>query len=300
MNLEIKNLSKTYPNGVRALKGINLSIGQGMFGLLGANGAGKTSFMNVLATLIEPDAGEVTLGDINVLKNKLAMRSCLGYLPQEFGVYPSTSAVDMLDYIASLKGMHDKAMRQRHINELLDLVNLSDVKNRSVENYSGGMKRRFGVAQALIGKPDIVIVDEPTAGLDPSERNRFQDILSRIGEHTIIILSTHIIEDVSNICSAMAVMHEGEVVAKGSPAELVAALKGRLWQKTIDRNEIANFQGKTQILTTKVQGDGVTITLLSDKKPSEGFTVKQPDLEDVYFTASPDLFLNTAQNGDGV
>ena len=231
MDLQIENLSKTYSNGVQALKNVNLTIPRGMFGLLGPNGAGKSSLMRTIATLQQADTGSVLLGDIDVLKDKEKVREILGYLPQEFGVYPKVSSYNMLNHIASLKGVSSKGERKDLVESLLTKTNLWHVRNKSLGTYSGGMKQRFGIAQALIGDPQLIIVDEPTAGLDPAERVRFHNLLSEIGENTIVILSTHIVEDISNLCNNMAIICLGEVVAKGNPIELTKAVKGRVWKK---------------------------------------------------------------------
>ena len=231
MELQIKNLNKTYSNGVQALKDVNLTIPQGMFGLLGPNGAGKSSLMRTLATLQQADSGSVTMGDIDILKDKAKVREILGYLPQEFGVYPKISSYNMLNHIASLKGVSNKSERKDLVESLLNKTNLWDVRNKSLGTYSGGMKQRFGIAQALIGDPSLIIVDEPTAGLDPAERIRFHNLLSEIGENTIVILSTHIVDDVSNLCNNMAIICLGEVVAKGNPSELTENVKDRIWKR---------------------------------------------------------------------
>ena len=283
MELEIKNLSKTYPNGVQALKDITLTIPQGMFGLLGPNGAGKSSLMRTLATLQQADSGTVTLGDIDVLKDKSRVREILGYLPQEFGVYPKVSSYDMLDHIASLKGVSNKGERKELVESLLNKTNLWYVRNKSLGTYSGGMKQRFGIAQALIGDPKLIIVDEPTAGLDPTERVRFHNLLSEIGEQTIVILSTHIVDDVSNLCNNMAIICLGEVVAKGHPNTLTEGIKGRVWKKVIDKNELETYKNELQVISTHLKAGQTIIHVLSDNKPDASFEVSNADLEDVYF-----------------
>ena len=283
MELEIKNLSKTYPNGVQALKDITLTIPQGMFGLLGPNGAGKSSLMRTLATLQQADSGTVTLGDIDVLKDKSRVREILGYLPQEFGVYPKVSSYHMLDHIASLKGVSNKAERKELVESLLNKTNLWHVRNKSLGTYSGGMKQRFGIAQALIGDPKLIIVDEPTAGLDPTERVRFHNLLSEIGEQTIVILSTHIVDDVSNLCNNMAIICLGEVVAKGHPNTLTEGIKGRVWKKVIDKSELETYKNELQVISTHLKAGQTIIHVLSDNKPDASFETSNADLEDVYF-----------------
>lgn len=287
MQLEIRNLSKTYPNGVKALSGVSLDIPQGMFGLLGPNGAGKTTLMNTLATLQEPDGGTIKLGTVDALKDKQEIRRRLGYLPQEFGVYAGVSAEKMLDYLAQLKGISDKRTRHHHVGELLQLVNLSAERKQSVDTFSGGMRQRFGIAQALIGNPDFIIVDEPTAGLDPAERNRFHRILSEIGENTVVILSTHIVEDVTNLCSRVAIMNRGEVLREGTPQDLIAELGGQVWQKSVTKQEAFEMQKQFDVIATRLSGGKIVLTVKADARPAAGFAAKQPDLEDVYFTHVP-------------
>lgn len=284
MKLEIKNLSKTYSNGVQALKDVTLTIPQGMFGLLGPNGAGKSSLMRTLATLQQADTGSVTLGDIDVLNDKDKVRKILGYLPQEFGVYPKISSYDMLDHIASLKGVSNKGERKELVESLLHKTNLWHVRNKSLGTYSGGMKQRFGIAQALIGDPKLIIVDEPTAGLDPAERVRFHNLLSEIGEQTIVILSTHIVDDVSNLCNNMAIICLGEVVAKGHPSELTESIKGRVWKKTIDKAELESYKNELQVISTHLKAGQTIIHVLSDNQPDTTFEAINADLEDVYFS----------------
>jgi len=283
MDLEIKKLSKTYSNGVQALKDVTLTIPQGMFGLLGPNGAGKSSLMRTLATLQQADSGSVTLGDIDILHDKSKVREILGYLPQEFGVYPKVSSYNMLDHIASLKGISSKGERKDLVESLLTKTNLWDVRNKSLGTYSGGMKQRFGIAQALIGDPRLIIVDEPTAGLDPAERVRFHNLLSEIGENTIVILSTHIVEDISNLCNNMAIICLGEVVGKGNPTDLTEAVKGRIWKKTIDKLELENFQAEMQVISTHLKAGQTIVHVLSDNQPDASFEASTANLEDVYF-----------------
>jgi ABC-2 type transport system ATP-binding protein len=286
MQLEIQGLSKTYANGVRALKNVSLTISQGMFGLLGPNGAGKSSLMRTIATLQEADSGSVRLTglteDLDVLTQKDAVRRVLGYLPQEFGVYPRVTAEAMLDHIASLKGIANGRERKEIVEGLLQKVNLYQVRKKNLGTYSGGMKQRFGIAQALIGSPRLIIVDEPTAGLDPAERNRFHNLLSEIGENTIVILSTHIVEDVTNLCSDMAIICLGEVVATGDPNDLVADLKGKIWQKFVEKTEIDSFRQTHRVISTQLKGGKTRLHAYSDL-PLADFEPVAPDLEDVYF-----------------
>jgi len=289
MQLEINNLSKTYSNGVRALQNVSFTINQGMFGLLGPNGAGKSSLMRTIATLQEADRGSIRLtglpgeGDLDVLTQKDAVRRVLGYLPQEFGVYPRVTAEAMLDHIASLKGIANGSERKAIVQGLLQKVNLYDVRKKNLGTYSGGMKQRFGIAQALIGSPRLIIVDEPTAGLDPAERNRFHNLLAEIGENTIVILSTHIVEDVTNLCSDMAIICLGQVVATGNPADLVKEVSGKIWQKSVEKAEIDTYRQTHRIISTQLKGGKTRLHAYSDM-PLAGFDPVSPDLEDVYFT----------------
>lgn len=283
MELQIKNLNKTYSNGVQALKDVNLTIPQGMFGLLGPNGAGKSSLMRTLATLQQADSGSVTMGDIDILKDKAKVREILGYLPQEFGVYPKISSYNMLNHIASLKGVSNKSERKDLVESLLNKTNLWDVRNKSLGTYSGGMKQRFGIAQALIGDPSLIIVDEPTAGLDPAERIRFHNLLSEIGENTIVILSTHIVDDVSNLCNNMAIICLGEVVAKGNPSELTENFKDRIWKKGIEKGDLEEYQSEMQVISTYLKAGQTIIHVLSDERPDSTFEPSKANLEDVYF-----------------
>lgn len=284
MELKINNLNKTYPNGVQALKDINLTIPRGMYGLLGPNGAGKSTLMRTIATLQEADTGSISLGDMDVLKDKNQVRKVLGYLPQEFGVYPKVSAVSMLDHIASLKGITNKGERKDVVEALLKKTNLWQVRKKNLGTYSGGMKQRFGIAQALIGAPTLIIVDEPTAGLDPAERNRFHNLLSEIGENTIVILSTHIVEDVSNLCQSMAIICLGEVIAQGNPLDLVESVKGKVWKKLIDKHEIEEYRGEMQLISTQLKAGKTEIHVFNENKPDASFEAANVDLEDVYFS----------------
>lgn len=283
MELEINNLSKTYSNGVQALKDITLTIPQGMFGLLGPNGAGKSSLMRTLATLQQADSGSATLGDIDILNDKSKVREILGYLPQEFGVYPKVSSYNMLDHIAALKGVSSRGERKDLVESLLTKTNLWHVRNKSLGTYSGGMKQRFGIAQALIGDPRLIIVDEPTAGLDPAERVRFHNLLSEIGEQTIVILSTHIVDDISNLCNNMAIICLGEVVAQGNPNALTEAIKGRVWKKTIEKLDLESYQSEMHVISTHLKAGQTIIHVLSDTRPDASFEESAADLEDVYF-----------------
>ena len=282
--LSINHLEKSYGTGVKALDGVSLEIGKGMFGLLGPNGAGKSSLMRTLATLQEADSGTAFLNDIDILNSKEELRQVLGYLPQEFGTYPRISALRMLDHFAVLKGVTNKGERQELVNHLLDEVNLWEVRKTAVSTYSGGMKQRFGIAQALLGDPKLVIVDEPTAGLDPQERRRFHNLLADIGEETVVILSTHIVEDVSDLCSDMAIMGKGKILANGKPAEVIAKLEGSIYSKIIDRNELKAHENNYQVLFSTLVGGRTRIHIMSEEDPGDGFAATQVSLEDVYFS----------------
>lgn len=283
MELVIEGLNKTYDNGVHALKGITLTIPQGMFGLLGPNGAGKSTLMRTLATLQEADSGSVHLDDIDVLKDKGRVREVLGYLPQEFGVYPKVEAIRLLDHIAVLKGVTGKNERKNLVESLLQKTNLWESRNKNLGTFSGGMKQRFGIAQALIGDPKLVIVDEPTAGLDPAERNRFLNLLSELGEHTIVILSTHIVEDVKELCTSMAIINRGELLFQGNPSTSVDQLSGKIWKKKIRKNQLDEYRANFRVLSEKLIAGSPEIRIFSVTKP-EGFERTDADLEDVYFT----------------
>jgi len=282
--LSISNLSHVYPNGVRALDGVNLDIPSGMFGLLGPNGAGKSSLMRCLATLQIPSQGSIRFGDIDVLKTPATLRATLGYLPQDFGVYPRVSAQDMLEHLAVLKGVAGRGERRETVETLLRQVNLWDVRKRSVAGFSGGMRQRFGIAQALIGNPKLIIVDEPTAGLDPEERNRFNNLLSEIGESVVVILSTHIVDDVTDLCPRMAILVGGRIVETGTPSELIAALTGRVWQASIDKTELDAAKARHQVIATRLRGGRTVIRVLADVSPGLGFAPVEAGLEDVYFS----------------
>lgn len=282
--LKITNLTKTYPNGVKALDNINLEISNGMFGLLGPNGAGKSSLMRTISTLQEADGGSIFLDDLDVLKNPTELRKTLGYLPQEFGVYPNITAYQLLDHIAILKGISNKKERHELVEYLLQKVNLLDKKNEKVKSFSGGMKQRVGIAQALIGNPKLIIVDEPTAGLDPGERNRFHNLLASVGEKVIIILSTHIVEDVKELCTNMAIMNKGKMVFLGTPQKGIEGLKGRVWEKMIHREEVDGYKEKYNVISDKLVAGQPLIHILSDGNPENGFVQMQPSIEDVFFS----------------
>lgn len=282
MQLTIRNLSKTYSNGVKALQDVSLDIPTGMYGLLGPNGAGKSTLMRTLATLQEADSGTVTLGDLDVLKDKDAVRRTLGYLPQEFGIYPRISAVDMLDHLATLKGILG-AQRKEVVSALLRRVNLWDHRKKAVSSYSGGMRQRFGIAQALIGDPKLIIVDEPTAGLDPGERNRFYNLLSEIGENVIVILSTHIVEDVKELCSNMAIINGGRVLFAGAPDAALLEMEGRIWEKSIAKAEMDEYQQKYKVISSKLVAGKPIIHIWSEEMPGDGFRATEAGLEDVFF-----------------
>ncbi len=281
--LQIRGLSKTYANGVHALKAIDLDIPRGMFGLLGPNGAGKSSLMRTIATLQDPDAGSITLDGLDVLADKTGARRRLGYLPQEFGTYPKVSAEAMLDHFAVLKGVTVRAERKALVQALLEQVNLWQVRKRKLGTFSGGMRQRFGIAQALIGQPSLIIVDEPTAGLDPAERNRFLNLLAEIGENTVVILSTHIVEDVTDLCPRFAIIAGGQVRLSGEPLSAIAALDGRVWKKVLHKGELAEHEARYTVLSTRLVGGAPVIHVLSDGVPGEGFVQVSADLEDVYF-----------------
>lgn len=284
MQLIIKNLSKTYSNGVQALKDINLTINSGMFGLLGPNGAGKSSLMRTISTLQEPDSGSIHLGDIDVLQQKNEVRKTLGYLPQEFGVYPKISAEDLLDHLAVLKGISNSKERKELVTSLLHKTNLFNDKKKHLSGYSGGMKQRFGIAQALLSNPRLIIVDEPTAGLDPAERNRFLNLLGELSDETIVILSTHIVEDVKELCTDMAIINKGTVLMQGNPLKTLESLKGKVWSKRVERDEAAGYKERLSVISDKLIAGKPMLHVLSDVQPDAGFEVIQPDLEDVYFS----------------
>lgn len=282
--LKIDNISKTYPKGVRALRNVSLDIPLGMFGLLGPNGAGKSTLMRTLATLQEADEGQVTFGDIDILKQKDDMRRILGYLPQDFGVYPKVSAKTMLDHFAVLKGIVDFKKRREVVNHLLHMTNLHEVRRRNLGTFSGGMKQRFGIAQALLGDPMLIIVDEPTAGLDPEERNRFLNLLGEIGENVVVILSTHIVADVAELCSKMAIIAEGQVRLTGDPRTVMDSLNGKIWRKVIDKTELEDYRRDFTVISSRWFAGRIVIHVLSENPLNNDFEPVDADLEDVYFS----------------
>jgi len=283
--LEIAGLSKTYPNGVHALTDVSLTIPPGMFGLLGPNGAGKSTLMRTLATLQDADAGTARLGDIDVLRDKDSVRRILGYLPQDFGVYPKVSAEELLDHLARLKGLTDKAQRRDVVATLLKQTNLYDVRRKALGGFSGGMRQRFGIAQALLGDPKLIIVDEPTAGLDPEERVRFHNLLADIGEDVIVILSTHIVSDVSDLCAQMAIINKGRVLLTGDPLALTQRLEGRVWQKAIARSDLDTVKSRLPVISTRLVAGRTLVNVVSDGTPGDGFAPVEATLDDVYFAA---------------
>ncbi|HPF91088.1 MAG TPA: ABC transporter ATP-binding protein [Flavobacteriales bacterium] len=284
MQLTITGLSKTYANGVKALDNVSLTIPTGMFGLLGPNGAGKSTLMRILATLQEADSGTAMLGDIDVLNDKPAVRRVLGYLPQEFGVYPKVSAYHMLDHIALLKGVIDNKERRALVEALLQKVNLWEHRYRRIAGFSGGMKQRFGIAQSLIGEPKLIIVDEPTAGLDPGERNRFYNLLTEIGENVVVILSTHIVQDVQELCNNMAIINKGRLLFAGAPNDALGEMKGRIWEKSIAKSEVDGYHASNKVISNKLIAGRPSIHIYSAGDPGNGFTGVEPSLEDVFFS----------------
>ena len=282
--LSIDKLTHVYSNGVRALDQVSLSIPRGMFGLLGPNGAGKSTLMRAVATLQTPTSGSIVFDGVDVIKDPEALRRTLGYLPQDFGVYPRVSAYDMLDHMAVLKGVAEPKARRDTVEFLLNQTNLWGVRKKALAGFSGGMRQRFGIAQALIGDPSLIIVDEPTAGLDPEERNRFLNLLAEIGENVVVILSTHIVEDVSDLCPAMAIICDGRIVRQGEPGALVTELNGRIWTKTIDRAELEGARARYQVISTRLFAGRTVIHVLSDADPGDGFARFAGGLEDVYFS----------------
>lgn len=284
MELIIKNLNKTYPNGVQALKDINLTIGSGMFGMLGPNGAGKSTLMRILATLQNPDSGSITFGNIDVINDKMTVRKILGYLPQDFGFYPKLSAKHLLHHFAILKGVTNKAKRIEVVSSLLQMTNLYEARNRNVSDFSGGMLQRFGIAQALLGNPKLIIVDEPTAGLDPNERNRFHNLLSEIAEDTVVLLSTHIVEDVKNLCKQMVVLNEGAIHFQGSPEEARRSIHGKIWEKMINKEDWGFYNSNFEIIVYKNIDRKRKIKVFSETRPDESFELSMTGMEDLYFT----------------
>jgi len=283
--LSIEQLSKTYSNGVKALNNVSLTITNGMFGLLGSNGAGKSSLMRTIASLQEPSVGVIRFNDVDIIARPEEVRSKLGYLPQEFGVYPKVSAEQLLNHIAVLKGLSNKAERKEQVTALLQQTNLYQHRKKSVHTYSEGMRQRFGIAQALLGNPQLIIVDEPTAGLDPEERNRFLNLLSEIGENVIVILSTHIVEDVYDLCPKMAILSEGAIVKEGNPLKLVAELNNQIWSKSIPKAELPEYKARYNVISTKLVSGQTQLRVLSESRPAVGFEQQVPNLEDVYFAS---------------
>ena len=283
MKLNIDNISKTYPNGVQALKNVTIEIGNGIFGLLGPNGAGKSTLMRTIAALQDADNGTIMLGDVDVEKDKQGLREMLGYLPQEFGVYPKVSAIDLLDHMAVMKGITDAKRRKEQVDSLLYQVNLWESKDQKLGTFSGGMKQRFGIAQALLGDPKIIIVDEPTAGLDPMQRNRFHNLLSEIGENVVVILSTHIVDDVSDLCNDMAIILNGELKLAGKPLELIKKLEEKVWQGLVEKDVAESLKDDERLISSRLYMGKVKVRLLSNVEPMNGFTLNEPEIEDLYF-----------------
>ena len=286
MKLAISNLTKTYKNGVKAIDNLSIEIGVGMFGLLGPNGAGKSSLMRTIATLQSPDSGSITFGDINVLEDNMSLRKVLGYLPQSFGVYPKMSANDLLDYFATLKGIASKSDRQKLVKEVLEITNLYEVRYKHVAGYSGGMKQRFGIAQLLLNNPKLIIVDEPTAGLDPAERHRFLNVLREVGTNCTVIFSTHIVEDVKELCNEMAILNGGKILQHTTPQEATKEIEGTIWQKTIERDQLDENEKLYTILSSHYNQDNtINLRVHASEKPSQDFIAVDPQLDDVYFIA---------------
>ena len=283
MKLNINNISKTYPNGVQALKNVSIEIGNGIFGLLGPNGAGKSTLMRTISALQDADSGTIMLGDVDVEKDKQGLREMLGYLPQEFGVYPKVSAIDLLDHMAVMKGITDAKRRKEQVDSLLYQVNLWESKDQKLGTFSGGMKQRFGIAQALLGDPKIIIVDEPTAGLDPMQRNRFHNLLSEIGENVVVILSTHIVDDVSDLCNDMAIILNGELKLAGKPLELIKKLEQKVWQGLVEKDVAESLKDDERLISSRLYMGKVKVRLLSNVEPINGFTLNEPEIEDLYF-----------------
>ncbi len=284
MQLTLRDICKTYPNGVHALSGVSLSIPVGMYGLLGPNGAGKSTLMRILATLQEPDKGSIHLGGIDVLNQKEEVRQTLGYLPQEFGLYPKAKAEDLLDYFAVLKGITNRASRREVVEALLKQTNLWEKRRQKLGGFSGGMKQRFGVAVALLGNPKLMIVDEPTAGLDPAERVRFLNLLSELGENSVVLLSTHIVEDVSELCTNMAIINKGQILQEAEPLKAVEGLQGMIWRRIVEKSVLPALDREHKIISTKLLSGRTVVHIYSEEDPGNGFELVAPDLEDVYFT----------------
>jgi ABC-type multidrug transport system ATPase subunit len=285
MELRIQGLTKVYKGGVRALDNVSLTIPCGLYGLLGPNGAGKSTLMRTIATLQDPDAGSIYLGDLDVLHKKEEVRKTLGYLPQDFGVYPRVNAEDMLNHIALLKGIVNRKQRQEVVHALMHRVNLWDHRRKLLTGFSGGMRQRFGIAQALIGSPQLLIVDEPTAGLDPGERNRFYNLLAEIGENVIVILSTHIVQDVMELCSNMAIIHMGRVLFSGAPDKALVGIEGKIWRKSVERDAVKDYTSRFPVISTKLSAGRPQIHVFADAIPEDGFVPVAPDLEDVFFAS---------------
>ena len=284
MKLQIANLTKTYSNGVKALDNLNIEIGTGMFGLLGPNGAGKSSLMRTIATIQKPDSGSISFDEINVLEDQNALRKVLGYLPQEFGVYPNMSAERLLDYFAQLKGISSSNDRKAIVKQVLEVTNLWEVRKKSVSGYSGGMKQRFGIAQLLLNNPKLIIVDEPTAGLDPAERHRFLNVLREIGTNHTVIFSTHIVDDVKELCNDLAILNGGKILYRGTPTEATKELEGKIWMRIVERDELEKFEKEFNIISSNYNQDNtLNIRVFSETKPDETFVQATPHLEDVYF-----------------
>ncbi|AMY09490.1 putative ABC transporter ATP-binding protein YxlF [Luteitalea pratensis] len=283
MELQIRNVSKTYPGGIHALKDVSLTIPAGMYGLLGPNGAGKSTLMRILATLQDADAGSICFGELDVLLHKGALRQTLGYLPQDFGLYPGSSAEDLLDHFALLKGISERKARKEVVQALLQQTNLWHVRRQKLGGYSGGMRQRFGIAVALIGNPTLLIVDEPTAGLDPAERVRFLNLLSEVGESSVVILSTHIVDDVSELCSRMAIIDRGEILLEAEPLSAMKEVEGRIWRRVIDTRSRASVTREHDVISTKLLAGRTLVRVYSDTQPGPGFEAAEPNLEDVYF-----------------
>jgi len=281
--LSIKQLNKTYDNGVKAINNVTLEIGHGMFGLLGPNGAGKSSLMRTIATLQDPDSGSIHFNGLDVLAHPQALRRQLGYLPQDFGVYPKVTAEVLLNHFAVLKGLTARGERKEAVEALLQQTNLWEARKRNLGTYSGGMRQRFGIAQALLGAPKLVIVDEPTAGLDPEERNRFHNLLARIGEQVVVILSTHIVEDVTDLCPQMAVIVKGQVLVQGEPQAAIDTLRDKVWRRTVSAEALPGYQERLNVLRTRLVGGKPQIHVYADSQPDDGFIAVEPNLEDVYF-----------------
>jgi ABC-2 type transport system ATP-binding protein len=298
LELQIRNVRKTYSNGVQALKNVTLTIPAGMYGLLGPNGAGKSTLMRILATLQEPDEGSIRLGELDVVRQKDDVRQTLGYLPQEFGVYPKVSAEKLLEHFAILKGIIDRRARKEVVEALLRQTNLWDVRRQKLGGYSGGMRQRFGVAVALLGNPKLMIVDEPTAGLDPAERVRFLNLLSELGENSVVILSTHIVEDVSELCTRMAIINRGEILLEAEPQRAVAELRGKIWRRVIERSALPQLEQEHAVISTKLLGGRTVVHVHSDGSPGAAFEPVEPDLEDVYFTTMAGRAEGATRNAD--